>query len=78
MALGEQYRCSVLGCSHVGLVAAQLAHGICSVDDCDGPIQGTCALCGLQVCAPLHGALRDDERFTCSRCHWREKGEAPR
>jgi hypothetical protein len=48
------------------------------MEGCDAAIQGWCETCGLSVCAPLHGSQRDEtDRFMCSRCYGREKGEAP-
>ncbi len=64
------YTCPVLGCTHPSREWAQRAHGLCSVPDCDEPIQGWCAVCGLKVCAPLHGGSDGDGRFLCARCRW--------
>jgi hypothetical protein len=70
------YRCRILGCRHESLQEAQRVHGICNAPDCDEPIAGWCSVCGLKVCAPLHGSRHgDDRRFVCRRCYWREKGE---
>jgi hypothetical protein len=60
------YTCPVRGCTHPALEAAQYLHGICSVVDCDQPIQGACATCRIKVCAPVHGGQVGDQ-FLCQR-----------
>jgi hypothetical protein len=71
------FTCAVLGCSHTSLENAQHVHGMCSVWDCDAPVQGWCQGCKLKVCAPLHGRVLPDGSFTCQHCYWREKGLHP-
>ena len=74
---GTPYTCAVLGCTHASLTDAQRVHGICSVLDCDEPIQGWCAQYSIKVCAPVHGGRDRDGTFRCQRCHWGERRDQP-
>lgn len=73
--MSTPYTCAVLGCTHADLTGAQRVHGICSAPDCDQPIATWCAVCGIQVCSPLHGDRNTDGTFRCHQCRWGERDQ---